>query len=522
MSDKPTISVGVNIHTGSATEKQPGGQLTRSNAPATQKDSPFCIAVMGDFSGSSSALDNTQNAPRRKLIEIDRDNFEQVMAGFNIQLNLSLSDNENINVKLNELDDFHPDELYENIESFSQLRSLRRRLKNNNSFSAAATEIQSWLPSKNASDTTTQHIENKTETNIEIPTENLLDSILGSQSDTPASAQSSEAHHIDRLIKSIVAPYVEPATDPRQNEMLAAVDQATQTHMQNILHHKDFQAIEATWQSLYFLVKRLQTGTKLKIFILDISKQALLQELAADDLSRSSIYKLFCDPSEGDLPWSVLLGNYSFTDSIEDVLSLANIGSIARQANAAFIAAANETLAGCKAFAETADYADWNYTISEGTAKAWEMLRESPVAPHISLALPRFLLRLPYGKKSKPIDAFEFEEMTEENNHSDYLWGNAAFIKTENLARNFTENGWDMRSSEVFQTDNLPVHYYKEEGETVSKPITEIMLTEKGGEILNNNGLIALWSVRNMDCIRSTDYRSISKNSSTLKGRWGG
>jgi len=523
MSDKPTISVGVNIHTGSATEQPSSNQQNRSNAPETQADSAFCIAVMGDFSGSSNSFDSTQNASRRKLIEIDRDDFEEVMAGFNIQLNLDLSDSESINIKLNELDDFHPDELYENIESFSKLRSLRRRLKNNSSFNEAAAEIQDWLTDKNISDAPAPNTqadtqaETKNNTETDAPTENLLDSILGSPS---SSQQPSEANQIDRLIKSIVAPYVESATDPRQTEMLAAVDQATQTHMQDILHHKDFQAMEATWQSLYFLVKRLQTGTKLKIFILDIDKQALQQELAADDLSSTSIYQLFCDPSEGDLPWSVLLGNYSFTDSIEDVLSLANIGSIAQQANAGFIAAADETLAGCKAFAETPDYTDWNYSISEGTAKAWEMLRQSPVASHIALALPRFLLRLPYGKKSKPIDAFEFEEMSEENNHNDYLWGNAAFIKTENLARNFTENSWAMQTSEVFQTDNLPVHYYKEEGETVSKPIAEIMLTEKGGEILNNNGLIALWSVRNMDCIRSSDYRSISKKKNTLKGRW--
>jgi len=176
------------------------------------------------------------------------------------------------------------------------------------------------------------------------------------------------------------------------------------------------------------------------------------------------MYKLFCDASEGDLPWSLLLGNYSFTDSIDDVLSLANIGEIAKMAKAPFIAAANEKLAGCESFSKTPDYEDWNHSISEGVNKAWQMLRQSPAASYIGLALPRFLLRLPYGKKSKPIDSFNFEEMTEDNSHENYLWGNAAFLKAECLARNFNDKGWQMQLNEVFQTDNLPVHYFKEDG----------------------------------------------------------
>jgi len=290
--------------------------------------------------------------------------------------------------------------------------------------------------------------------------------------------------------------------------------------MQAILHHPDFQAIESAWMSLYFLIKRIETGSKLKLFILDISKSELQQDLSVDDLSSSSLYKLFCDPAEGDLPFSVLLGNYTFSDNIEDALTLANMGSIAQQANAPFIAAAHEKLAGCETFANTADYEDWQYNSNEGAIKAWELLRQSPAAAYIALALPRFLLRLPYGEKSKPITAFKFEEMTMHNNHADYLWGNAAFIKAECLAQSFNNKGWNMQAGEVFQTDNLPIHYFNVDGETISKPVAEIMLTEKGGEILNQHGLIALWSVRNMDCVRSADFQSIHVTPQKLAGRW--
>ena len=77
-----------------------------------------------------------------------------------------------------------------------------------------------------------------------------------------------------------------------------------------------------------------------------------------------------------------------------------------------------------------------------------------------------------------------------------------------------------MQLEEIFQTDNLPVHYYQEYGDTANKPVAEIMLTERGGEILNKHGFISLWSVRNADCIRSTDFGSITENMTKLSGRW--
>jgi len=536
MADRPKMGVEVNMRSDSSSTKPASLSTPSTNAVQTQADSPFCIAVMGDFSGRTHQPDLTTNDTKRRLIEVDRDNFDEVMAKFKINLPLDLSTEENtpnktsqteiIQVSLNELDDFHPDELYEKLESFEKLRSLRRRLKNNKSFAEAAAEVQSWLPAEetieNTRATSNQATSSPTPSSpaasAEPVTDNLLDSILGSsQSQSHAAVETTQ---IDKLIKSIVAPYVESAADPRQNDMLDMLDRATESHMQRILHHPSFQALESAWQSLYFLIKRIETGAKLKIFILDISKQELQQDLSADDLSSSSIYKLFCDTSEGDTPLSVLLGNYTFSDNIEDALSLANMGSIAQQANAPFIAAAHEKLAGCEAFSKSADYEDWNYTASEGATKAWALLRQSAVASYIALALPRFLLRLPYGSKSKPIDAFKFEEMTEENRHGDYLWGNPAFIKTECLAQSFKSNGWNMQICELIQTDNLPVHYYSDEGETVSKPIAEIMLTEKGGEILNQHGLISLWSVRNADCIRSADYHAIHANQQQLAGRW--
>lgn len=515
MTDKIRMGFEVNMDTNPS---------TKPKTPKTSSsDTPFCIAILGDFSGRGNhSRHEPETIARRRLIEIDRDNIEEVMARLVISLNLNLGNAGNILVAIKELDDFHPDELYEKLETFSRLRSLRRRLNNKSSFAEAAAEIQGWQATSKPA--VTEHAENTVRDAdmndaIVADTKNLLSNIIDFQQRS-SSTTSYETSQIDKLIKSVVAPYVEPAADPRQGEMIASVDSATEAHMRDILHHADFQALESAWRSLYFLVTRLETDANLKIKILDITKQELQADLAVDDMSSSAIYKLFCDPAEGDTPWSILLGNYRFTDTIEDVLSLASMGAVAQQAGAPFIAAASDTLAGCKSFADTPACEDWNHARSDGFTRTWQMLRQSSVAAYISLALPRFLLRLPYGKKSKPIDAFTFEEMPDEPCHTCYLWGNAAFVKVELLARNFKNRGWDMQPGEEYQTENLPVHYYQEEGETVGKPVAEILLTEKCAELIRQQGLTPLLSVKNMDAVRSADYRSVAENAQTIAGRW--
>ena len=296
-----------------------------------------------------------------------------------------------------------------------------------------------------------------------------------------------------------------------------AVDRATAEHMRQILHHPRFQSMEAAWRSVYFLIKRIETDRHLKIFLLDFDKQALQADLAKESDSR--LHKLFCDPSPGDNPWSLLVGNYIFEDNIDDALLLAQIGAVAQQAGAPFIAGARETLAGCESFSDYPDADDWSYKLKPGAENAWTLLRQDAVANYIGLALPRFMLRAPYGSKSSPIETFKFEEMPEHYCHECFLWGNAAFIKAEQLARAFAQHRWAMRPSEFSQTDRLPMYYYDDGDETVLMPCAEIYLTEKGGHKLSASGLIPVWSVKNMDAVRSSDFRSLA-TVSDLRGRW--
>jgi type VI secretion system protein ImpC len=101
----------------------------RQAIPHAEPDSPFHILIAGDFSGGA----NRKRAP----IEIDRDNYEDVMARLAAEARLQIGDAV-LPIRFQEMDDFHPDSLYARLPPFQALRKLRGRLEDGSTFAAAA------------------------------------------------------------------------------------------------------------------------------------------------------------------------------------------------------------------------------------------------------------------------------------------------------------------------------------------------------------------------------------------------
>jgi type VI secretion system protein ImpC len=290
--------------------------------------------------------------------------------------------------------------------------------------------------------------------------------------------------------------------------------------MRNILHHPHFQSIEAAWRSLDLLTRRLETGSQLQLYLIDVSKEELRSELNVDDLSQSHVHKLLCDPTSITIPWSLLVGNFCFDATLEDTDLLKRLGSIAMQCNAPFLAAAHPHWVQCESLWDTADSDEWQLPIAAPTLTAWQHLRQQPTADYLGLTIPRFILRTPYGKKTSPIESFSFEEMSSQHCHNCYLWGNGAIVLSYLLASSFIDKGWRMRPGDIIQMDKLPLHYFEDESNTVPKPCAEIYLTERAIRKILQQGLIPLCSVRGSDSVRCSSFNSMSSSQTTLRGRW--
>jgi type VI secretion system protein ImpC len=294
--------------------------------------------------------------------------------------------------------------------------------------------------------------------------------------------------------------------------------------MRAILHHAAFQALEASWHGLHFLLSRLETNENVQVFLLDLSKEELAADLLpASDLSTTGLYKVLVEKAvetPGAVPWTTVIGDYDFAGNREDTEVLARLAKIYARAGAPFLAGASAQLVGCDALATTPDPRDWQPALKGKDQSAWNALRAMPEAAFIGLALPRFLLRLPYGEATDPIDRFSFEEMEGTPAHSFYLWGNPVFACAGLLGQAFSRNGWQFQPGEILEVDGLPLHVFKENGEVMIKPCAEVLLTQKAAEQILDQGVMPLLSFKEQDKIRLARFQSIAEPLTRLSGPW--
>jgi type VI secretion system protein ImpC len=326
------------------------------------------------------------------------------------------------------------------------------------------------------------------------------------------------------LVSKIVAPHVVAKADPRQAELVALVDKVTSAQMAALLHIPDFQALEAAWRAVFFLVRNIETDNKLKLFLIDVSKEELAEDLLqARNLNSTGVYRLLVEKTVGTPgaePWAVIAGNFSFGPSLDDIELLGRMAKVAGRAGAPFIAGASPRLLGCDSVLELPEPRRWKSQMSGETAARWHSLRNSFEARFVGLALPRFLLRLPYGRETEPTELFQFEEVPEPSAHENYLWGNAAFGCTLLLAQSFSEEGWELQPGTISEIGGLPVYTYTVEGEPKILPCAEVLMTQTAAEEMMEEGIMPLASLKDQPTVRLVRFQAIAEPLGPLAGPW--
>jgi type VI secretion system protein ImpC len=223
-----------------------------------------------------------------------------------------------------------------------------------------------------------------------------------------------------------------------------------------------------------------------------------------------------------NIPWSVVAANYTFDFSEGDDRVVERVSSIAKAAGAPFIAAVTPDLLGCKSLAASPDPDDWQMPPDRTMEDWWKKFTSSASAAYVGFALPRFLLRLPYGRDTEPTETFEFEEIGDERaqapSHESYLWANPAFALVFLLAEGFSQEGSRFRPSDHLQIEGLPLHIFKRDGDAEIKPCAEVLLTMRAARKIIDRGLMPLLSIKDSDRVRLGMFQSIA--GMTLSGRW--
>jgi type VI secretion system protein ImpB len=114
------------------------------------RELPFIVGVLGDFSGDPTQP--LRPLTERKFIQIDRDNFDEVMArltpGLNLRVDNTLSDAGGemaVSLKFNAMDDFEPARVAEQVPALKALLETRNKLRDLMSKVDRSVELESLL-----------------------------------------------------------------------------------------------------------------------------------------------------------------------------------------------------------------------------------------------------------------------------------------------------------------------------------------------------------------------------------------
>ena len=303
--------------------------------------------------------------------------------------------------------------------------------------------------------------------------------------------------------------------------LIAAIDKKLTEQVNAIMHHEDFTKLEGAWRGLRHLINNTETDETLKIRVMNISKGDLhktLKRYKGTAWDQSPIFKKLYEEEFGQLggsPYGCLVGDYHFDHSPPDVELLGEMAKVAAACHAPFIAGASPTTLQMDSWNELSNPRDLTKIFQNAEYAAWRSLRESEDSRYIGLAMPRFLARLPYGAKTNPVDAFDFEEEVEGSTHNRYVWANSAYAMATNITRAFKLYGWCTTIRGVESggaVDSLPVHTFPtDDGGVDMKCPTEIAISDRREAELAKNGFMPLVHRKNSDFAAFIGAQSLQK-----------
>ena len=289
---------------------------------------------------------------------------------------------------------------------------------------------------------------------------------------------------------------------------IAEIDRLISLQLNEVLHHPSFQKLEATWRGIKHLLDQSETSDNLKIKLLNVSKKDLLRDLQrAPEFDQSAFFKKVYEEEFGvfgGAPFAAMVGDYEFGRSGEDVELLERVSQVASAAHAPFLSAASPELLNLSEYQQMTGIRDISKVFDSTEYAKWKSFRASDDSRYVALTLPHVLMREPYGKETRQIDEFAFEEGVDGKDHSKYLWGNAAYALAARLTQSFAKYGWTAAIRGVEGgglVEGLATHNFStDEGDVALKCPTEVSITDRREKELADQGLVPL-----VHC-KGTDY----------------
>ncbi len=297
---------------------------------------------------------------------------------------------------------------------------------------------------------------------------------------------------------------------------IALIDRMLTEQISRIIHHPEFQRLEASWRGLEYLVKVKDEVEEapIKIRILNAAYAELCRDFdKAIEFDQSQLFKKVYElefGSPGGEPFGVLLADYeihprpSRLHPHDDVAMLRSFSQVAAAAFCPIILNASPSMFGHDSFAQMQTTVDYEKIHQDLSFLSWRSFRETEDARFVGLAMPRMLLRHAYADRTDRDGDFPYVEPL--GQRADCLWGGAAFAMGEVLMRSFAESRWlaNIHGAQHAESGGGIVrgigaeHFTTESPRVTHKPLTELQLVDSLERQMVDLGFIPLCSCKDM------------------------
>ncbi len=292
------------------------------------------------------------------------------------------------------------------------------------------------------------------------------------------------------------------------DRLIAAIDRALTAQVNAVLHHPDFQALEARWRGLAQLTAGAAAATGVKVKVLSVSWRELGRDMErAVEFDQSRLFELVYGQEfgmPGGEPYGLLIGDYAVghraegPDRPDDVGALRALGGVAAAAFAPLLVQARPELLQLDGFAELDALPELSGVFESADFIRWQALRAWEDSRFLGVLAPRVLMRPPLrAHDRRRIDGFMFEE-TVSASGAELLWGNPAFAFAGVVVRAFARSGWfaDLRGAPQDEeggglvTDLPTPSFGTDRPGLAAQPPVEVRLTGAQERALSDHGLV--------------------------------
>ncbi len=370
--------------------------------------------------------------------------------------------------------------------------------------------------------TTTSPLAAATTTTEETQGVSLLDQIVSEGRFSPdAAGQQRGKDMVKEFVNQVLEGQMTLSKDAEGTiaARIAQIDRLISLQLNEVMHHPSFQKLEGTWRGIKYLMDQSETNDSLKIKVLNVSKKDLLRDLQrASEFDQSAMFKKVYEEEFGvfgGAPFAALIGDYEFGRGPEDMELLEKAAQVASAAHAPFLTAASPEMMNMSSYTQLGAPRDMSKVFDSTEYAKWKSFRQSDDSRYVALTLPHILMRDPYGRETKAVEAFDYEEDVDGKDHSKYLWGNAAYALGARLTNSHAKFGWCASIRGVENgglVEGLTAHNFKtDEGDVALKCPTEVTITDRREKELADQGFVPLVHCKGTDYAAFFSVQTVNK-----------